>query len=181
MGLFSKSKNVDAAGPERPAPGNGTKTFRLNKPLSKETISALASDTLRAGGWVEAPPPEPKVGEKISDGTIFAGVSPDTNKPMYATLADASLTMTFNEAQEYAAKLDAYGHKDWHVPTKAELNVLFNNRAAIGGFNVSGSNPAGWYWSASPDYKRNAWCQRLSDGAQDNLNMYDHLFVRPVR
>jgi len=67
------------------------------------------------------------------------------------------------------------------VPTKAELNVLFNNRAAIGGFNVSGSNPAGWYWSASPDYKRNAWCQRLSDGAQDNLNMYDHLFVRPVR
>ena len=93
---------------------------------------------------------EPKIGDKMPDGTVFAGISPDTNKPMYATPADASLTMKFNEAQEYAAKLDAHGHKDWRVPTKAELNVLFNNRAAIGGFNVTGSYPAGWYWSASP-------------------------------
>ncbi len=91
----------------------------------------------------------PAPGDKMPDGTVFAGMSPDTNKPMYATPADASLTMTFNEAKEYAARIDAHGHKDWHVPTKAELNVLFNNRAAIGGFNVSGSNPAGWYWSAS--------------------------------
>jgi phage baseplate assembly protein gpV len=100
---------------------------------------------------------------------------------MYATSADASLTMTFNEAQEYAAKLDAHGHKDWRVPTKAELNVLFNNRAAIGGFNVTGSHPVGWYWSASPDDKWDAWCQRLSDGAQFNRDKLFHLSVRPVR
>jgi len=77
--------------------------------------------------------------------------------------------------------LDAHGYKDWHVPTKAELNVLFNNRAAIGGFNVSGSGPAGWYWSASPYFKWCAWGQRLSDGAQDHLNEDNHLSVRPVR
>jgi len=88
----------------------------------------------------------------MPDGTVLVGISPDTNKPMYATPADASLTMTFNEAQEYAAKLDAHGHKDWRVPTKAELNVLFNDRAAVGGFDISGSIPAGWYWSASPFY-----------------------------
>jgi hypothetical protein len=92
--------------------------------LSKETVSAMASDTLRAGGRVEAPPAEPKVGDKMPDGTVLAGISPDTNKPMYATPADASLTMTFNEAQIYAAQLDAHGYKDWCVPSKAELNVL---------------------------------------------------------
>ena len=123
----------------------------------------------------------PAPGDKMPDGTVFAGISPDTNKPMYATPADASLTMTFNDAQEYAAKLDAHGHKDWRVPTKAELNVLFNNRAAIGGFNLAGSNPAGWYWSASPYTTWTAWCQRLSDGAQGNLHKDYPQSVRLVR
>src|ERR1039458_3358697 len=127
MGLFSRSKIADVPDTEQPPPVNGIKQFRLNKPLSRETISAMASETLRAGGWVEPPPPEPKVGDKMPDGTVLAGISPDPNKPMYATPADASLTMTFNEAQEYAAKLDAHGYKDWRVPTKAELNELFNN------------------------------------------------------
>src|ERR1039457_3891244 len=161
MGLFSKSKIADVPETERPAPSNDTKTFRLNKPLSRETISAMASETLRAGGWVEPPPPEPKVGDKMPDGTVLAGISPDTNKPMYATPADASLTMTFNEAQEYAAKLDAHGHKDWRVPTKAELNVLFNNRAAIGGFDKTGLYPAAWYRSSSQSHEWLAWEQRF--------------------
>jgi len=181
MGLFNKSKNADVPETQRPAPNNDIKKLRLNKPLSKETISAMAFDTLRAGGWVEAPPPEPKIGDKMPDGTIYAGISPDTNKPMYASPADASLAMRFNEAQKYAAQFDAYGHKDWHVPMKAELNVLFNNRAAIGGFDISGSNPAGWYWSASPNNKWNAWGQRFSDGYQNNNNKDNHSAVRCVR
>jgi hypothetical protein len=181
MGLFSKSKNVDVPETEQVAPGHDIKRFRLNKPLSKETISAMASDTLRAGGWVEAPPAEPKIGDKMPDGTVLAGISPDTNKPMYAMPADASLTMTFNEATEYAAKLDAHGHQDWRVPTKAELNVLFNNRAAIGGFDISGPNPAGRYWSASPYNTWDAWGQRFSDGLQNYYSKNLHSSVRPVR
>ena len=181
MGLFSKNKNADGPETERSAPGNAIKKLRLNKPLSKETISAMASDTLRAGGWVEPPPPEPKIGDKMPDGTVFAGISPDTNKPMYATPADASLTMKFNEAQEYAAKLDAHGHKDWRVPTKAELKVLFNNRAAIGGFDISGSNPVGWYWSAASLNLWNGWVQRFSDGYQFHTNRENQSVVRCVR
>ena len=126
-------------------------------------------------------PASPSPGDKMPDGTVFAGISPDTNKPMYATPADASLTMMFNDAQKYAAQLDAHGHKDWHVPTKAELNVLFNNRAAIGGFNVTGSYPAGWYWSASPNGLWNAWVQRLSEGCQSNFTKDSHSAVRLIR
>ena len=123
----------------------------------------------------------PKIGAKMPDGTIYAGMSPDTNKPMYTTPADASLTMTFNEAKEYAARLDAHGHKDWRVPTKAELNVLFNNRAAVGGFNVSGSLPAGWYWSSSQNYGWLAWVRRFSDGYQDDILKSYPSSVRCVR
>jgi hypothetical protein len=181
MGLFSKSKNADVPATERAAPCPDSKKIRLKQTLSKETISAMASDTLHAGGWVEAPPAEPKIGDKMPDGTVLAGISPDTNKPMYATPTDASLTMKFKEAQEYAAKLDAHGHQDWRVPTKAELNVLFNNRAAIGGFNVTGSDPASWYCSASPGSEWDAWDQRFSDGYQNNNYKGSHSAVRCVR
>jgi hypothetical protein len=111
------------------------------------------------------PPAEPKIGDRMADGTIYAGISPRTNKPMYAMPADAPLTMTFNEATKYAANLDAYGHRDWRVPSKTELNELFKNRTVIGGFNSTGSVPAGWYLSSSQKkLNSTVWSQRFSDG-----------------
>ena len=106
---------------------------------------------------------------------------------MYALPADAPLTYTFNEAQKYAETTNAQnplGHDDWHVPTKNELNVLFNNRSAIGGFDVSGSFSTGWYWSSSQDNRvRGAWEQRFSDGGQTSHTNAerDHSSVRLVR
>jgi hypothetical protein len=105
----------------------------------------------------------PKPGDRMADGTVYAGISPNTGKAMYTTPKDATLTMKWKAAVEYAAKLDAHGHRDWRVPTKGELNVLFNNRAAIGGFDVSA---AGWYWSSSQDANDDAWGQRFIDGSQ---------------
>lgn len=116
-----------------------------------------------------APVAEPQVGDAMPDGTVYAGISPDSGRPMYAAAADAPLTMKWKEAMEYAAALDAQGHKDWRVPTGGELDALFNNRAAIGGFNETGSHPAGWYWSSTEDRydADSAWDQRFSDGNRD--------------
>ncbi len=108
-----------------------------------------------------------QVGDRMADGTVYAGVSPDTGKAMYTTPADAKLTYTFNQARKYAAALDSYGHHDWRVPTRNELNVLFQNRAAIGGFNISGVRPAGWYWASSPGTNLFGWAQRFSGGNRD--------------
>ena len=152
-------------------------TFQVFQEASSET----SSTTLRAISPIEAPRPELKIGARMPDGTIYAGTSPDTNNPMYATPGDAPLKMKFDEATKYAAKLDANGHQDWRVPTKDELNVLFNNRAAIGGFNLTGSFPAGWYWSASPSYRWGAWGQRFSDGFQGSYLKVYHSAVRCVR
>ena len=123
----------------------------------------------------------PTIGEVMPDGTVYAGISPDTGKPMFTTGADATATRTFNEAQEYTAKLDAHGHRDWRVPTRDELNEMYQNRAAIGGFEESGSDPGGWYWSSSQSSYRNAWAQRFSDGYQDTSRKHYYTSVRYVR
>src|SRR5437868_4494417 len=81
---------------------------------------------------------EAEPGDRMNDGTVYAGISPDTGKPMYTTPADAPLTYTFNQAQKYAANVDEHDHQDWRVPTTGELKVLFDKRAAIGGFNLDG-------------------------------------------
>lgn len=148
--------------------------------LDLRTVTGEAAKPKVPANSNKAPAP----GDKMDDGTIFAGVSPDTGKPMYAMAAAAPLTYTFNEAQKYAQGMNAqkpHGHDDWHVPTKGELNVLFNNRAAIGGFDVSGSNPSGWYWSSSSNLRWDAWGQRFRDGYQ-GYNLKDvHSSVRLVR
>jgi hypothetical protein len=100
---------------------------------------------------------------------------------MFTTAADAPATCGFPEAQEYAAKLDANGHLDWRVPTRDELNEMYQNRAAIGGFEESGSDPGGWYWSSSQSSCRNAWAQRFSDGYQDTSRKHYYTSVRYVR
>jgi Protein of unknown function (DUF1566) len=118
------------------------------------------------------------------DGTIYAGFSPDNRKQMYAMPADAPLSMTFNEAVEYAKTANsqkARGHNDWRVPTKNELNVLFDNRAAIGGFDESGFDPAGWYWSATSNHHWATWAQKFSDGFQGLHFEGLHASVRLVR
>src|SRR5579884_2143676 len=131
----------------------------------------------RTAGVVHVHPPETpdtvetiivdlKPGEKAADGTIFAGISPDTGRPMYTTPADAPFAVTFQQATNYANSLEAFGHRDWRVPTKAELNVLFNSRAAIGGFDCSDLNSGSWYWSSTPTNSGARWQQRFSNGFQ---------------
>jgi hypothetical protein len=117
----------------------------------------------------------PEIGDEMPDGTIYAGLSPDTGAPMYATPQHAPGTYSFNEAAEYAKNLDAHRHHDFHAPSIGELNVLFQNRnkgKLRGTFNESGADPAGCYWSSSSSYDDFGWAQRFSDGNQDAYRLY---------
>ena len=64
----------------------------------------------------------------------------------------------------YAAKLcidlEIDGFRDWYLPSKDELDKLYDNRRAIGGF------AAQRYWSSSEADKNNAWPQNFSNGYQ---------------
>lgn len=95
----------------------------------------------------------PKVGaqpgERMMDGTIYAGISPNNGKAMFTTQADADVLMNFDEAKLYARGNRACGYDDWRVPRISELEVLFNHRVSIGGFYQMGTNPGGWYLSST--------------------------------
>lgn len=122
-----------------------------------------------------------KPGDKMQDGTIFAGISPETSKPMYTAPTDERGAHAFNDAAWHAKNNAALGHKDWRMPSKGELNVLFNNRSAIGGFDQTGRDTDGWYWSCSESDGHDAWAQRFSDGAQSHYSQYCASSLRLVR
>ena len=82
---------------------------------------------------------------------------------------------------EYAAKLCADyeidGHSDWFLPSKAELNQMYQNLHLLN----KGSFSNGSYWSSS-EYSANiAWAQSFSNGDQDYGGRYVKYRVRPVR
>lgn len=72
----------------------------------------------------------PYIGLRMKDGTIFAGLSPEDGRPMYATAEDAPLRLGFNAAASYAAALEVDGRRGFRVPSQNELLVLFENQQA---------------------------------------------------
>jgi hypothetical protein len=144
-------------------------------------FALAAAMALSPYGISAAPETGPAIGDKVADGTVYAGTSPDTNKPLYTTPADAPSVYTWNAGEKYCSALQTSDHKDWRVPAKNELKVLFQNRAAIGNFDETGSNPVGWYWSSSPYYGLDAWAQCFSDGSQDYYSRESDSSLRCVR
>jgi hypothetical protein len=55
------------------------------------------------------------------------------------------------------------GYSDWYLPSKDELNALYINRVAIGGFANSE------YWSSSEVDPYYAWIQNFNGGSQSNF------------
>jgi hypothetical protein len=79
----------------------------------------------------------------------------------------------------------AFAAKDGsRVPSKEELDQLYEAQdkgALKGTFNVTGSYPAGWYWSSRANIFDYAWAQRFSDGFQVNYDKRNDSSLRLVR
>jgi hypothetical protein len=82
----------------------------------------------------------------------------------------------------YAAKL-CYdlvlnGYSDWYLPSKDELNKLYLNKTAIGGFGFG----AAYYWSSSEPINYGVACaQDFVNGSQGHSIKYATSSVRAVR
>jgi len=152
--------------------GSAATLFALS--VAANCISASASPTPAVRS--------PRVGQHMQDGTVYAGISPDTGRPMYTTPKDTGLCAEWHRAMKHAADLNECGHRDWRVPTNRELNHLFRYRAAIGNFDTSGANPSGWYWSSSIGFFGiSAGAQRFSDGCRMNTMLDEVSSLRCVR
>lgn len=151
--------------------------YRLRQCGDADEMGYLTYSTRQKTQMEKAAPPQQKTGARMKDGTIFAGISPDTGLPMYTTPDDAPLAGlggagTYAQAQDVAKKLDAHGHRDWRVPSKAELSVLFNSRAKIGNFIQGGAYPTGWYWSSTEKSETLVQVKQFNGGPED-LNLKD--------
>jgi hypothetical protein len=71
------------------------------------------------------------------------------------------------------------GYTDWYLPSKDELNTLYNNKNIIGGF---ASADGTYYWNSSQYSIFNAWCQYFGSGNQFNgVSKGGTGYVRAVR
>lgn len=123
----------------------------------------------------------PKVGDGLVDGTIYAG------NDFAATPANAPGLYTWADGKRYCENLEANGHDDWTLPTKDQLNHLYEKRNTgvfAGTFNERAFSTADWYWSFTEHASNSssAWNQRFTDG-DDDWNHKDgiELSVRCVR
>ena len=80
---------------------------------------------------------------------------------------------------EYAASacanLSLNGYNDWFLPSRNELNLLFQQRNQIGGFTE------GYYWSSTEYDTTHAWNQYFPYGPQYYADKSDSACVRAIR
>ena len=67
------------------------------------------------------------------------------------------------------------GYSDWYLPSKDELNQLYINKVAVGGF------ASNYYWCSTEDDYVDARTQDFANGTQYYYNKFANLAVRSVR
>ena len=105
--------------------------------------------------------------------------------------ADAVQSM----AAGFATELVCGGYDDWFLPSKDELDTLYNLLAA-NGHDLAGTNSfgflRGFYWTSSEYNNENAWTQLWVDGqqfdrekwlagGQPREGVFNPFYVRPIR
>jgi hypothetical protein len=90
----------------------------------------------------------------------------------YDILADCGDTGT---AAEIAHEYMLNGYFDWFLPSKDELNLLYQQKDVMGGF------AKGLYWSSTENGSYLAWSQYFNSGYQDFTNKGYKFRVRAVR
>ena len=77
---------------------------------------------------------------------------------------------------DYSVTVGGVTYGDWYLPSKYELNLLFLQKTAVGGFGANNG-----YWSSSEYDNDNAWLQNFYDGNQNDNHKHDTYNVRAVR
>jgi len=85
-------------------------------------------------------------------------------------------------AASHCDNLSVHGHSDWYLPAWNELKVMYANRIAIGGFDITPAPyPFGVYWSSSERSDTSTNTITFDDGFEGFNTKNQNLSVRCVR
>ena len=106
-------------------------------------------------------------------------VSADGKHGLVAETQDQGIA-TWYEAQNLISNpsnhsVNGQKFRDWRLPTKYELNEMYLQQLAVGGFAVN------FYWSSTEDPLYNAWGQYFDNGSQTSGDKSYNGYVRSVR
>ncbi|MBS1621961.1 MAG: DUF1566 domain-containing protein [Bacteroidetes bacterium] len=76
---------------------------------------------------------------------------------------------------DYIVKNDDKTYDDWYLPSKKELNILFQNKEKVGDFDDR------YYWTSNEVNTDEAWLQSFYDGRQLNVTKTDENYFIPIR
>ena len=140
-------------------------------------------DTLDGTGLIAAPTDQ-GTAKWGCFGTLISGADGTEigtgNQNTADILAGCSAT---NSAAYHCDTLTLGGYNDWFLPSKDELNKLYENIGqgnALGLGNVGGF-ASSYYWSSSQADSKDAWRQSFSSGFQPNNYKFSNFPVRAVR
>lgn len=78
-------------------------------------------------------------------------------------------------AAQVCANFGGSSYGDWYLPSPIELNFLYLQRAAVGGFTTN------TYWSSREPGDTGATAQNFSNGVQSSFNKGNTFYVRAIR
>lgn len=86
-------------------------------------------------------------------------------------------------AAQLCDALSHNGFEDWFLPSKDELNAIWDNLVDNGSGINSGVGGFAYeiYWSSSELYSSDAWLQGFANGTQGSDDIYSSIRVRAVR
>lgn len=115
-----------------------------------------------------------QIGQRIAGGVVFY-IDESGERGVVAATTDLPDTYDFQQAKEACEKFVQNGYSDWYLPSKWELNELYNHKQAVGGM------ASDHYWSSSDYFADYAWFQYFSTGFKSTTSKDNGHAVRPVR
>jgi hypothetical protein len=80
--------------------------------------------------------------------------------------------LNWDDARLYCFALNIDGKTGWRIPTKEELNEIYESENVF---------VEGGYWSSTEFNANNAWVQGFNNGYQSSTNKSGNFYVRAIR
>jgi hypothetical protein len=134
--------------------------------------------------YLEAAPYDQTPGIWGCNGTTISGAdgtTVGTGKQNTMYIEAAGCTPTAAIAAYICANLSSGSYDDWFLPSKDELNLMYENLHTAANGSVGGFATISPYWSSSEHDDYNAWVQFFGSGSQGARSKGGLINVRAVR